>query len=192
MSTEIKWVPGYEGVRGNEEADEAVKEAANSAGNKPNITKSTHKPLKSARSVCIKWEMMEDWNTSWQSHDRDAKQLRQITRKPNALRGSKFYQAVTLIRRQTAQLAQLRTAHCLLNQYLYRFGYADSLRCECRSGLIENVEHFLLHCPQYDSQHTKLMREVGVCGMRMEKLLGRPRMVRHTLKYVEETRRLPF
>ena len=135
---------------------------------------------------------MEDWNTSWQSHDRDAKQLRQITRKPNALRGSKFYQAVTLIRRQTAQLAQLRTAHCSLNQYLYRFGHADSPRCECRSGAIENVEHFLLHCPRYDSQRAKLMREGGVCGMRMEKLLGHPRMVQHTLKYVEETGRLPF
>jgi len=60
MSTEIKWVPGHENVKGNEEADEAAKEAAKSEGNDPHIPRSTHKPLKSARSVYIKRKMTED------------------------------------------------------------------------------------------------------------------------------------
>jgi len=179
MSTEIKWVPRHEGVRGNEEADEAAKEAANSKGNEPDIARCIHKPLKSARSVCIKRETMDDWNAAWQSQnpDHDAKQLRLITKKPNALRGTKLYQAIILTRRQTAQLTQLRTGHRSLNQYLHRFGHVDSLRCDCGNGANENVEHFLLHCSRYDRQHAKLAREVGVCGMRMERLLGRPRMI---------------
>jgi hypothetical protein len=194
MSTEIKWVPGHEGVRGNEDADEAAKSAAKSEGNEPNIPTSTHRPLKSARAVSIKRDTTDDWNASWQSQapDRDAKQLRRITRKPNALRGTKLYKAATLTRRQTAQLARLRTGHCSLNQYLHRFGHAESPRCECGSGAIENVDHFLLHCPRYDRQRAKLVREVGVCGMRLEKILGRPRMIRHTLRYVDETRRFLF
>jgi len=86
MTSEIKWVPGHEGVRGNQEADEAAKEAAKSEGKETNIPTTTHKPLKSTRSMRIKREIMEDWNISWQSQspDRDAKQLRQITKKPNA------------------------------------------------------------------------------------------------------------
>jgi hypothetical protein len=64
--------------------------------------------------------------------------------------------------------------------------------CECGSGAIENVEHFLLHCPRYDRQRAKLVKNVGVDGMWMEKLLGRPRMIGHTLKYVDETGRLSF
>jgi hypothetical protein len=67
MAIEIIWVPGHEDVEGNEKADEADKETAKSEGNDPSIPKSTHKPLKSVRSVCIKREVTEEWNTSWQS-----------------------------------------------------------------------------------------------------------------------------
>ena len=65
---------GHEGVRGNEEADEAAKEAAKSEGKETNIPTTTHKPLKSTRSMCIKWEIMEDWNISWQSQSPDCDQ----------------------------------------------------------------------------------------------------------------------
>jgi ribonuclease HI/endonuclease/exonuclease/phosphatase family metal-dependent hydrolase len=194
MVIEIIWVPGHEGVEGNEMADEAAKEAAKSEGNDANIRRSMHKPLKSARSQCIKQEITGEWNESCQSQalNRDAKQLLRITKKPNALRGNKLYNTVSLTRRQTAQLARLRSGHCSLNQYLHRFGHAESPKCECGSDAIENVEHFLLHCPRYDRQRALLVKKVGVGGMRVEKLLGRPRMIRHTLNYVDETRRFTF
>jgi hypothetical protein len=137
---------------------------------------------------------MGKWNESCQSQalNHDAKQLLQITKKPNALRGNKLYNVLELTKRQTAEFARLRSGHCSLNQYLHRFGHAESPRCECGSGAIENVEHFLLYCPRYDRRRARLVREVGVGGMRMEKLLGRPRMIGHTLKYVDETRRFCF
>jgi hypothetical protein len=67
MVIEIIWVPGHEDVDGNEKADEAAKEAAKSEGNNPNIPTSNHKPLKSAKSVCIKQDVTNDWDESWQS-----------------------------------------------------------------------------------------------------------------------------
>ena len=59
-------------------------------------------------------------------------------------------------------------------------------------GSIENVEHYLLNCPTYDEQRAKLTKKVGLGGMWIEKLLGYPEFIKHTLKYVEETRRMPF
>ena len=50
------------------------------------------------------------------------------------------------------------------------------------------MEHYLLSCRKYDRQRDKLWRNVGFDQMWMEKLLGHPRLARHTLEFVEETK----
>jgi hypothetical protein len=64
--------------------------------------------------------------------------------------------------------------------------------CDCSSGAIETVEHYLLHCPKYERQRAKLMKKAGIGGMWIEKLLGYPEIIRHTLEYVKETGRFKF
>jgi hypothetical protein len=137
-----------------------------SKGQDINIPQTNQKPLKSSRSVIIKREITDTWNESWQSQNlRDAKQLRRITSKEHTVQGSKLYNSVSLTRHEMAQLARLRTGHCSLNQYLHRFGHTDSPLCDCGSGAIENMEHFLLHCSRYDRQRSRLVKKVGV-GLR--------------------------
>jgi hypothetical protein len=119
----------------------------------------------------------------------DAQHLRRIITKPNTVYGTKLYKGIP--RRHAAQLARLRTGHCGLNQYLHRFGHADSPLCDCGNAANEIVNHYLLDCPRYDRQ-AKLTRKVGVGGMRMEKLLGYREMVGDTLEYIMETRRFDF
>jgi hypothetical protein len=86
-----------------------------------------------------------------------------------------------------AKLVQLRTGHCGLNHYLHRFGLKNTPYCECGYGK-ETVEHFLLQCPKYTEQRRRLRREVGGWNMRADKLLGDPKLIRHTMEYVNEDR----
>jgi hypothetical protein len=57
---------------------------------------------------------------------------------------------------------------------------------------VESVEHYLLHCPNYDQERAKLIKKVGIEGMWIEKLLGYPKFVNHKLDFVKETKRFVF
>ena len=92
-----------------------------------------------------------------------------------------------------AKLVQLRTGHCRLNHYLHRFGLKNTSYCECGYGK-ETVEHFLMECRKYKDQRKEMQKQLrrglGAWGMRMERLLGDPKAIKHTMKYVQETGRL--
>src|SRR2546423_5699411 len=80
------------------------------------------------------------------------------------------------------------------NRYLHHFHVdnTDSPLCACKGGVKETVNHFLIHCPRYNEPCAQLESKVGVGGMRMEKLLGYPQLVLHTLEFIENTKRMPF
>ena len=183
------WIPGHMEIAGNEMADKAAKEAAKSRAADVNFT---HKPLKSSRSNAINQAVKNDWHEAWKNEKDHAKLLRRITAKiQDHQESKKLYNTITN-RTSLAQLARLRTGHCSLNQYLHRFGIEESPLCECGNGAIENVEHYLLHCPRYDRQRSKLRNKVGIGGMRTEKLLSYPEFINFTLRYVKETGRFTF
>src|SRR5438046_6240924 len=92
-------------------------------------------------------------------------------------------------RNSAAKIAQLRTGHCGLNRYLHRFNIKNSPYCQCGYGK-ETVEHYLLECRKYREQRKKLRSEAGRGRMRIERLLGDPEVIKHTLEYIEESGRL--
>jgi hypothetical protein len=47
----------------------------------------------------------------------------------------------------------------------------------------------LIHCPKYDKERAKLIKNVGAGGMWIERLLGHPKIIKFTLDYVKETGR---
>jgi hypothetical protein len=96
-----------------------------------------------------------------------------------------------LPRKQLANLIRLRTGHCRLNHYLNRRKIIEDPRCECGRG-IENVKHFLLLCKKYEKERRELKKKVGARNMRMESLLGDPKLVKETLEFVEKTGRFNF
>src|SRR5438876_73717 len=112
--------------------------------------------------------------------------LSTLTAKRQVEQGYKIYSTLNK-RSNIVHLARLRTGHCNLRQYNHRFGREDYPYCECGDGSIENVEHYLLSCRKYDQQREKLRRNVGFGGMWVENLLGQPRLIKHTLEFVERT-----
>ena len=104
--------------------------------------------------------------------------------------GIKLYGAIPT-RQEAAWIIRLRTGHCSLNQYLHRFNIEDDPKCSCRDA-IETVAHYLLRCGNYDKEREKLRKEVGIGSMRVEKLLGYPKLIKHTLEYIKNTGRFTF
>ena len=85
-------------------------------------------------------------------------------------------------------IAQLRTGHCWLNLYRFRFDLTKSPYCKCGYGK-ENVEHYLLECKNYKIQRKKLRQDVGAGKMRTAHLLGDPMLIKHTMAYIKSTGR---
>ena len=109
-----------------------------------------------------------------------------MTRQNGFKTGTKIYNAIPS-RRTTATLARLRTGHCVLKRYLHRFNIEDSPYCKCNQGM-ETVEHYLLECSKYKRERDRLRKEVKAGGMRVDKLLGNPKNVAHTMEYVVSTK----
>jgi hypothetical protein len=125
------------------------------------------------------------WRKEW-NEGPTANALTRMTKRSGFKTGTKIYNAISS-RRTTATLARLRTGHCGLRRYLHRFNIEDTPFCECNQGM-ETVEHYLLECSRYRRQRNRLRKEVGAGGMRVDKLLGNPKNLAHTMEYVVTTK----
>jgi hypothetical protein len=62
---------------------------------------------------------------------------------------------------ETAIICRLRSEHIELNEYLYRFNQYNHERCEkCNGNKIENIQHFLLECSNYNSIRNVMFEEI--------------------------------
>ena len=49
---------------------------------------------------------------------------------------------------------------------------------------METVEHYLVECSKYARERNKLRKEVETREMRVDKLLGVPKNIAHTMEFV--------
>lgn len=152
----FRWVPAHEGVVGNEEADEAAKEASSQPGGP---TAPACERVREAERVV----QLINRDRSENPTRFDATKLAgQYTwRMDQALPGKhtlKLYGS--LASDQAAILIQARTGHCRLNQYLSRGGLVDSALCECGQA-DEMVKHLILSCPRWEEGRKELGTAVG-------------------------------
>lgn len=185
LNIALTWVPGHSGIEGNEIADAEAKKAA---VDPTTTTPFYHRPLRSSRVQSIKAAAKAQWSKEWRNGTRTSHALRRITQRPGVKSGAKLYSRIPN-RQASAALTRLRTGHCSLRHYLHRFKLAESPYCDCGYGK-ETVEHYLLECKLYVEQRKELRTKAGAGRMKVEKLLGYPKLVKHTLKFVESTKGL--
>ena len=185
LQIEVVWIPGHAEIEGNEHVDAEAKKAAKD----PTLSqRHNYKPLKSARARYIKVAAKEQWHKVWNENIKTGTPFQRIMKGKGTKSGPALYNEIA-DRNSAAKIAQLRTGHCGLNRYLHRFGLRNSPYCQCGYGK-ETVEHYLLECRKYKEERKKLRREVGAGNMRVVRLLGDTKLIRHTMEFMKVTGRL--
>jgi hypothetical protein len=160
----VRWTPGHEGIRGNDLADVAAKEAAE--GYKCSIERALPRYLRKAEGLpmnksAVRQDFLrglhEDWKDIWSLSPRYTR----IYAIDTSLPSSKFLELVDgCTRSQASLLMQLRTGRIALNRHLYKLSKIATPQCPHCPQEEETVRHVLFDCPSYRSARVQLRRSL--------------------------------
>ncbi|CAK5270117.1 unnamed protein product [Mycena citricolor] len=188
----FKWAPGHKDIQGNEAADEEAKKAAD-PGTQSDGDAYLRRPLRGtlprSKSATIQ-DFHEGLRTrtqnEWVTSPRYPR-LRALLPKP--LAGLWLKHIAALPKTHASIMIRLRTGHLPLARHLHTIKRADSPVCPCCHREDESVRHYLLHCPAHANARGNLIRRAGRHAQDLEKLLSRPDLTRHLLRFVAQTGR---
>jgi len=195
----IHWIPGHQGIEGNEQADQAAKEATgwrlerNHWGRQiPVDTDHTAPRLEnlqtplSALKGKLKNFIYEQWESDWQ-HDRRGRSLFRITRRPSK---KQIEIHASLARPLSSILTQMRRGNIGLRDFLYRRnipGIEDG-ECPCRRGA-QTVTHVLLSCPTFHKERMAWKKE-GTWSSDIRRVLSEGKSAARAARFMLETKLL--
>ena len=190
---EFVWIPGHEGVEGNEAADKEAKLAAemgSSPGKRlPVFIRRKELPISvSATRQTLRSDIKKRWKTEWKVSPRYT-----ISSNVDYSLPSDNYMHIAnqLNRRQASALIQMRTGHLPLNNVLFRMKRVDTPKCpHCDNGTRETIMHYLFFCPHYEDARHGIREATRLEKKPLAFLLGDRKGIPHLLRYIDETRRL--
>jgi ribonuclease HI len=135
----LRWVPGHQGVIGNELADGMAKEGANTpfTGPEPSLPVSENVIKTETR----KW-FRQSWQTSWEELETCRQSKLNITR-------TDAPELLSMTRQHLRHLITVLTGHGNLGHHLQRMGINQNPMCQECGAMDEDAEHFIARCPKY-------------------------------------------
>ena len=131
-------MPGYEGILGNERADELAKKGADTQFTGPEPVLGL--PYSVVKRVIVDW-MERKLKESWKS-SKDCKYSKALMEGPQQGRAIKL---LNMRRQQLSVVIGLLIGHLGLNGHLHKIGKDINPLCRCLNGN-ETVEHLLCEC----------------------------------------------
>ena len=129
----LQWIPGHQGIQGNEEADVLAKRGASQPQPEAPVSYNTV-------SKMIRTNLKDEWLVDWvQNSTGRALYEHMSAPKPKD-------PINTLSRHDQSLIFRLRTQHVPLNNHLNRIKKDHSAQCPLCNYPNETVEHHLLHC----------------------------------------------
>jgi len=191
MEVKLTWVAGHMDSTGNEAADELAKQAAEyGSSDRDLLPPSLRRNLPVSLSA-VKQQTKDATKKETKSWWKRSARYRRIKAIDPSLPSMNYTKATNgLHRRQTSVLTQLRIGHIPLNRHLSRINKADTPFCQHCPNVAEDVPHLLFHCNKYAMQRHRLVMAVKRKTFNIKHILSDPAAIRHTLNFVNDTRRL--
>jgi ribonuclease HI len=172
---DLVWIPGHCGLPLNEAADEAAEEARTSQDPEGGMNQipTTYQPTLSiiksfTRARLLSWVAQEWWTTAATTGQKRGRKLYRFQptfwQKPILLR---HLPAIKNLRTRVA-IERIRIGNGTLNRFLHNSGSRTNPDCDYCPGVLDQVEHRLFDCPQYDETRQPLKQLAHAIGVPLD------------------------